>query len=293
MATAAESGPPETAECETPAARSESRRTCVPIVSTGSLKITAIAVPASSATIEPGTRFVTSGHKQDDGERTPPTSTVLGSTRLPDAPPARHSRRKLARHGARLQSQKIRICVEAISTAIPFVNPIVTGRGINFTAIPSPVAPITSSRTPAITVTINSPDSPNFATIPATITTNAPVGPPICVREPPSAEIRNAAHHCRIDAGLRRHARRNPERHRQRQRHQAHRQPGDQVLEEDPPRVLAQAQGQFRQPEIQRSLSAGRSSSLSLLFFDLSQRRHRFRQLLVEIAPHDVQHFDQ
>ena len=46
---------------------------------------------------------------------------------------------------------------------------------------------ITSS-TPAIAVTISSPDNPNFAMIPATITTNAPVGPPICVRDPPSAE---------------------------------------------------------------------------------------------------------
>ena len=32
---------------------------------------------------------------------------------------------------------------------------------------------------------------PCLAMIPATTTTNAPVGPPICVFDPPSAEIRN------------------------------------------------------------------------------------------------------
>jgi hypothetical protein len=38
-----------------------------------------------------------------------------------------------------------------------------------------------------------SPSMPCAATIPETTTTNAPVGPPICAREPPSAEIRKPA----------------------------------------------------------------------------------------------------
>ena len=37
------------------------------------------------------------------------------------------------------------------------------------------------------------PSKPCAAITPATITTNAPVGPPICTREPPSAEIRTPA----------------------------------------------------------------------------------------------------
>ena len=37
------------------------------------------------------------------------------------------------------------------------------------------------------------PDIPNFAVIPATMTTKAPVGPPIWTFEPPSAEIRKPA----------------------------------------------------------------------------------------------------
>ena len=45
--------------------------------------------------------------------------------------------------------------------------------------------------TPAIIVTISSPDSPCCAMMPATITTNAPVGPPIWMRDPPSTDTRN------------------------------------------------------------------------------------------------------
>ena len=63
------------------------------------------------------------------------------------------------------------------------------------------------------------------------MTTNAPVGPPICVFEPPRAEIKEPGDDGRIDAGLRRDARRDGERHRQRQRDQADRDPGDEVGE--------------------------------------------------------------
>ena len=76
---------------------------------------------------------------------------------------------------------------------MPLVNPMVTGRGMNLTAVPRPVRPMTTNIAPAITVTISSPETPNFAMMPATITTNAPVGPPICTRDPPSAEITKPA----------------------------------------------------------------------------------------------------
>ena len=68
-----------------------------------------------------------------------------------------------------------------------------TGRGMNLTAVPKPVSPITIKIAPAITVTISNPETPNLAMMPATITTNAPVGPPICTRDPPSAEITKPA----------------------------------------------------------------------------------------------------
>jgi hypothetical protein len=75
--------------------------------------------------------------------------------------------------------------------AIPLVKPMMTGRGKYFTAVPMPVTPSRTSSTPAIIVQVKSPSIPYLPMIPDTTTTNAPVGPPICVFEPPSAEIRN------------------------------------------------------------------------------------------------------
>ena len=72
---------------------------------------------------------------------------------------------------------------------MPFVKPMTTGRGRNLTAAPIPVTPRMTSITPAIIVHMNKPLTPYFATMPATTTTKAPVGPPIWTRDPPSAEI--------------------------------------------------------------------------------------------------------
>ena len=78
-----------------------------------------------------------------------------------------------------VRPKKSRICVLAISTPMPFVNPMTTGRGMNLTAVPRPVKPRTMRMTPAMSVHMNRPSSPWVATIPATTTTKAPVGPPI------------------------------------------------------------------------------------------------------------------
>jgi hypothetical protein len=64
---------------------------------------------------------------------------------------------------------------------------------MNFTDVPKPVAPNINRRTPAIMVHMNNPSRPYLATIPNTTTTNAPVGPPIWVDEPPKAEIAKPA----------------------------------------------------------------------------------------------------
>ena len=74
--------------------------------------------------------------------------------------------------------------------AIPLVKPTTTGRGKYFTMVPMPVMPRSTSSTPAIIVHMNRPSIPCLAMMPATTTTKAPVGPPICVFEPPSAEIK-------------------------------------------------------------------------------------------------------
>jgi hypothetical protein len=45
-------------------------------------------------------------------------------------------------------------------TAMPFVKPITTGRGMYLTAVPMPVRPMTTRTTPAISVHMKSPSSP-------------------------------------------------------------------------------------------------------------------------------------
>ncbi len=56
--------------------------------------------------------------------------------------------------------RKSLIWVLAINTPMPLVNPTTTGRGMNFTAEPIPVAPSTMSRTPAIIVHMKRPSRP-------------------------------------------------------------------------------------------------------------------------------------
>ncbi len=85
--------------------------------------------------------------------------------------------------------KRSRICVLAMRMAIPLVKPTITGRGKYFTAVPMPVTPRRTSRTPAIMVQVKRPSIPYLAMMPETTTTNAPVGPPICVLEPPRAEM--------------------------------------------------------------------------------------------------------
>jgi hypothetical protein len=78
-------------------------------------------------------------------------------------------------------------------SAMPLVNPIVTGYGMNLIAPPSRNKPKATRMKPAMRVATTSPSTPCCWTIPDTITTNAPVGPPICTREPPSSEMRKPA----------------------------------------------------------------------------------------------------
>ena len=51
-------------------------------------------------------------------------------------------------------------CVLAMVTAMPPVKPVTTGRGMNRTAVPVPVRPITTRMTPAIIVHMNRPSTP-------------------------------------------------------------------------------------------------------------------------------------
>ena len=135
--------------------------------------------------------------------------------------------------------KKSLICVEAISTAMPLVKPIVTGRGMNRTAVPSPVRPIKSSIAPAIAVHINRPETPNLATIPATMTTNAPVGPGDLAARAAQRGDDETRDNRGVDAGFRPHAGRDGEGHRQGQGDQADGHSGHQIGDEPLPRVAS------------------------------------------------------
>ena len=115
---------------------------------------------------------------------------------------------------------------------------------------PMPVAPSTTSRTPAIMVHMNRPSRPWTAMIPATTTTNAPVGPPICVFDPPKQRDQKARDHGAINSGLRRETRCNRKCHRQRQRHQADGDSGNHIAAEFVEVVIAKAKNRLRQPAV-------------------------------------------
>ena len=121
-------------------------------------------------------------------------------------------------------------CVLAIKIAIPLVNPTTTGRGMNFTAVPSPVTPMTTSMTPAITVHMNSRrrrgrhDSGNHD--------DECAGGPADLRLGAAQQRTSKTRDDRaIDSGLRREARRNRKGHRQRQCHQADGDTGDEITQ--------------------------------------------------------------
>ena len=119
--------------------------------------------------------------------------------------------------------KKSLICVLAITTAMPFVKPMTTGRGMNWTAVPMPVRPMITSSTPAIIVHMNRPSTP-YLRDDARHDDDERAGRPadLHVR---AAERRDeeAGDDRAVDAGLRRHAGGDRERHRQRQRDAARR----------------------------------------------------------------------
>ena len=85
------------------------------------------------------------------------------------------------------------IWVEKIVRAIPLVKPTTIGYGMNLKMAPILNTPIRIRNTPAMIVAMMSPCIPYCATIPATMTMNAPVGPPMRKLDPPKKEIRKPA----------------------------------------------------------------------------------------------------
>ena len=86
---------------------------------------------------------------------------------------------------------------------------------------------------------------------PATMTTNAPVGPPIWTREPPSAEIRKPGDDRGDQSLARAGAAGDAERHGQRQRDDRDGEAGDQVGAEVGPAIaFAQGGDQLRRERV-------------------------------------------
>ena len=146
-------------------------------------------VPAASATIDPGT-FAEMRAIATMITSVPAASATAGGDHVDRcAASARILGMKSPGTASRRSPSRSRICVLAIRIAIPLVKPTTTGRGMNRTADPIPVTPSATSSPPAISVHMNRPSTPCAATMPATMTTKAPVGPPIWTRDPPSAEM--------------------------------------------------------------------------------------------------------
>ena len=74
-------------------------------------------------------------------------------------------------------------------TAIPAVNPTVTGNGMYLMNVPNRRNPATSSTRPDRKVARIKPSTPCRVTVAATSTMNAPAGPPTWNRLPPRAEM--------------------------------------------------------------------------------------------------------
>jgi hypothetical protein len=78
-------------------------------------------------------------------------------------------------------------------SAMPMVKPSITASGMIRISRPARRYPATIRITPAMKVALRSPPIPCSAITEKTTTMKAPVGPPICTRLPPMAEIRNPA----------------------------------------------------------------------------------------------------
>jgi hypothetical protein len=89
--------------------------------------------------------------------------------------------------------RKSLICESRIRTAMPLVKPVITDTGTKRIHEPMRATPMANSMSPAIIVQMSRFATPYRATIAYTITMKAPVGPPICTREPPRALTRKPA----------------------------------------------------------------------------------------------------
>ena len=151
---------------------------------------------------------------------------------------------------SRCRPKKSLIWVLAMSTAMPLVKPITTGRGMNFTAVPMPVTPRTTRmhaghhRAHEQAVDAVHGDDPGHDDH-----ERAGGSADLSLRSAQRGD-QKARDDGAVDAGLRREAGGDGERHGQRQGHQTDGDAGDNVLQKLAQRVFAEADDGLGQPPV-------------------------------------------
>ena len=133
----------------------------LPMVSTGRLNAATAAVASTSAMIEPGTRpsRAEAGRRgaSADSARCQPTTIASDASASPTAQGLKvcrwpHSAPRMPKKSPGIlgmaRPRKSFTCDSPISTAMPFVKPMITATGMKRTSVPSLNSPIRNSSTP-------------------------------------------------------------------------------------------------------------------------------------------------
>ena len=133
---------------------------------------------------------------------------------------------------------------------MPFVKPTTTGRGMNCTAVPSPVTPAATSSTPAIIVHMNRPVDAVLGDDAADDHHERAGRAADLVARAAERRDQEAGDDRAVDARLRLQPGRDRESHGQRERDQPDGDAGDQVHGKHPAGVAAQVEEKFRSPVV-------------------------------------------
>ena len=120
-------------------------------------------------------------------------------------------------------------CWRKMITAMPTVNPSITGHGMYARSRPTRASDATTTSTPAIRPTSKTACAPYRETIGTRTTAIAPVGPDTCTFEPPNTAATTPATIAVIRPAVGAQAARDPERERERQRDHTDGDAGDEV----------------------------------------------------------------
>ncbi len=149
-------------------------------------KIQVATVARTTATMDPGTLWVSRGQSSIVATTSAPITRVPPACAAVAPRTATHAESRTPEPPGLDRPTRSGTCWRPMVTAIPTVNPSRTGQGTNRTRRPSPATPITTTITPARTAMAATDRVPSWATIGASTTAMAPVGPDTCTDEPPN-----------------------------------------------------------------------------------------------------------